>query len=122
MGEVLNAPLDVLLPGGDVAQPDLIFVSTAKACIVQDRIRGVPDLLVEILSPDSIEHDRIVKKSLYARSGVTEYWIVDPAEESVEVLSLRGGHYDAAGYFEKTDTLNSPLVPGFSLLLRPIFE
>jgi len=114
-GQLLAAPCDVHLPSGDIVQPDLIFVSTRNQGIIQDWIRGVPDLLVEIVSPDAPERDRIVKRRLYERNGVPEYWIVDPQEGSVEVLSLKAGAYASHGFFEKADTVTSPSIPGLSL-------
>ena len=77
LGRVYVAPFDVHLPSGDIVEPDVIFVTTAKLGIVQGWIRGVPDFVVEVLSPDGIERDRIVKRVLYAKNGIREYWLVD---------------------------------------------
>lgn len=123
LGEVYDAPMDVHLPGGDVVQPDVIFVSTARSEILQDWIRGVPDLLVEIVSPEGVERDRLVKRDLYARNGVKEYWLVDPAARAVEVLRLgASGSYEPAGYFEEKDTLVSPTLAGMALPVQALFR
>ncbi|MBI4564929.1 MAG: Uma2 family endonuclease [Planctomycetes bacterium] len=122
LGKVYAAPFDVHLPSGDVVQPDVIYVSNANRSILQDWIRGTPDLLIEILSPDSIERDRMVKRDLYARNGVKEYWIVDPESQTVEVLALAQATYAPAGYFERNDAVTSPLLSGLELPLRQIFE
>jgi Uma2 family endonuclease len=115
--------MDVHLPGGDVVQPDVIFVSTARSDILQDWIRGVPDLLVEIISPEGVERDRLVKRDLYARNGVKEYWLVDPAARAVEVLRLgASGSYEPAGYFEEKDTLVSPTLAGMALPVQALFR
>ena len=82
---------------------------------------GAPDLAVEIVSPDSKERDRIIKRERYAQGGVKEYWIVDDETKSVEVLQLRGGKYEPAGYFELADTIASPILPGLALPVREVF-
>jgi len=122
LGEVFDAPLDIHLPSGDVVQPDLIFVGVGRVDILQDWIRGAPDLLVEIISADRPERDRIVKRDLYARNGVPEYWIVDPEARSIEVLALESGRYAPRGYFEAGDSLVSPSLPGFTLPLGGVFR
>ena len=121
LGRVFVAPLDVYLPAGDVVQPDLIFVATANAGILQDRVRGVPDLLIEIVSESGAARDRIVKRDLYAKSGVAKYWIVDPDANGIEVLRLGDSGYAASGYYEATDTLTSDSLPGLSLPLADVF-
>jgi Uma2 family endonuclease len=73
-------------------QPDIIFVSNARQQWVAERgVRGAPDLVVEILSPGTAERDRTVKKKLYQRQGVVQYWIVDPDADSVEVWDFESG-------------------------------
>src|SRR5262245_60236516 len=99
LGRIFVALLDVVLPSGVVLQPDLLFVAAANAAILKDRIRGVPDLVIEVISPEGAERDRIVKRDIYARNGVRVYWIVDDATKSVEVFELEGGRYAARGYF-----------------------
>ena len=88
LGRVGLSPLDVHLPSGDVVQPDLLFVATANEGICREWVHGAPDLVVEVVSPTHPERDRFVKRRLYARSGIPEYWIVDPTERSGEVLRL----------------------------------
>lgn len=120
-GRVYTAPLDVHLPSGDVVEPDIVFVSARNESIIQDWVRGVPDLLVEVVSPDAPERDRIVKRHLYERNGVREYWIVDPAERSVEVLKLAAKEFASHGYFEEGDLVTSALLEGLSIPAREIF-
>jgi Uma2 family endonuclease len=121
LGRVFLSPFDVHLPSGAVVEPDLVFVSTARSRIVQDWVRGAPDLLVEVVSPDSARRDRVRKRALYAENGVSEYWIVDPAEESVEVLFLKAGAYESAGTFRADDAVASPLLAGLELPARRVF-
>src|SRR5574341_286720 len=122
LGEILLAPVDVLLPSGDVVQPDLQFVASANRGSVEDRIEGVPDLLIEIVSPTHAERDRIVKRDLYASNGGREFWIVDTESRAVEVFRLKGRRFDPAGYFEAADALKSPTFEGLALAVRTIFE
>jgi len=121
LGKVWIAPLDVHLPSGDIVQPDILFIRTANHGIVQDWIRGVPDILVEVVSPDRPERDLMVKRGLYARNGVPEFWIVDPATRTIEVLILNGATYASHGYFEAADSLTSPVLAGLTLPLADIF-
>jgi Uma2 family endonuclease len=120
-GAIHIAPLDVHLPSGDVVQPDLIFVADANRSILQDWIRGVPDLLIEVVSPDGAERDRIVKRDLYARNGVAEYWIVDDQGRAVEVLRLQGDAYEPAGYFTGVESVRSVLLSDLALPLADVF-
>ncbi len=122
LGRIYTAPFDVHLPSGDVVEPDLIFVATEHASILKDWIRGVPDLLVEVVSPDSAERDRIVKRHIYERNGVREYWLVEPAEHAVEVLEFSAARFVSRGYFEEADRVTSGVLAGLSLPVRAIFE
>src|SRR5580693_3963342 len=91
LGEVFYAPLDVWLSEHDVVVPDLLFVRRARwAIFEQGFVRGAPDLAVEILSPSTRQVDRRVKRRAYRAFGFGEHWIVDPAEETVEVFRGEG--------------------------------
>lgn len=122
LGRVFISPLDVHLPTGNVVQPDLFVVLKANEHIVRDWVRGVPDLVVEVLSPENPERDRLVKRDLYAANGVKEYWMADGDVPAIEVLRLSGNRYEPHGYFEAGDTLSSALLPGLMLALEPIFR
>src|SRR5918996_781486 len=89
LGRVRVSPYDVVLSNYDVAQPDILFVSNERSdiIIVGPNIRGAPDLVLEILSPSTSRYDRGYKRALYSRHGVREYWLVDPDNETVEVLA-----------------------------------
>lgn len=122
LGRVFVAPLDVYLPSGDVVQPDVIFVSTEKASIVRRHVHGVPDLLVEVVSSTGAARDRIVKRDLFEASGVPEYWIVEPDDEAVQVLRLEDGRFRPSGYLRGEARLETPLVPGFAIAVRALFD
>jgi Uma2 family endonuclease len=64
--------------------------------------KGAPDMVVEILSPTTQRHDRLVKFNLYQKAGVREYWIVDPSSRSVSVYTLENGYYFAAAVYSET--------------------
>ena len=120
LGEVLWAPMDVVLSEDNVVQPDILFVSIERRGIIgEDNISGAPDLVVEILSPNTADRDRRLKASLYARFGVREYWIVDPSEESVQISVLGAEGYDATGVYT-SGTAMSALLPGLGVSLDKI--
>ena len=109
LGEMFHAPYDVYLDeDNNAVQPDIIFVSAQNASIVKSHgIVGVPDLIVEFISPGNGRHDRITKKDLYEKFGVKEYWIIDPDTKEAIVYKLEGNQYTLAG--KNTATLFSPL-------------
>ena len=102
-GEVLCAPLGVEFPAtGEGVQPDLLFVSHERRGIIADAwLVGAPDLVVEILSPSTSARDRGIKRRLYERQGVREYWIVDPENDAVDVWSFE----DEPSHRRVTDVL-----------------
>lgn len=88
----LGAGADVYLAEEDRFIPDVMIICD-RSIIKQDGIHGVPDLVVEILSPRSVKYDRGHKKDIYEKCGVKEYWIVDPKLKSVEVYFLKEGKF-----------------------------
>ena len=86
--------MDVQLSGFDIVQPDIVIILNENVRkITPTKIKVAPHLVVEILSPSTAGNDRNIKKDLYERSGVSEYWIVDPFEQQVEQWILRDGKY-----------------------------
>jgi Uma2 family endonuclease len=120
LGEVLPAPIDVILDRGKdlIVQPDLVFVSAGRAEIVGDRIHGAPDLVVEVLSP----HPRVgrlhEKIEWFARYGVKECWLIDLARRQVAVLTFEDGTVGNRGLFLDADPIASSILT--SLRLTPI--
>lgn len=90
LGEVFNAPLDVILSTMDVVEPDLIVVAD-PAQVSGRAVEGAPLMLVEVLSPSSIQYDRIVKATRYAALGVPHYWIVDLESRAIECYRASAG-------------------------------
>ncbi len=123
LGEVFVAPVDVHLPTGDIVQPDIVWIAADQMEILKDDgVHGVPRLCVEVLSPSHPERDRLVKRDRYARSGVPEYWIVDPDSGEIEVFVLTNGRYEPAGWFRGDATLRSQVLPGLALEIEPLFR
>jgi Uma2 family endonuclease len=125
LGEVLTAPCDVLLSEHDLVQPDLLFISKARAGIVtRKNIQGAPDLLIEILSESTRRKDGVIKRDRYERFGVPEYWIFNQFRKIVMVHRLEeGGSYCRMELFAAAgDILTTPLLPGFALPLAELFE
>jgi Uma2 family endonuclease len=122
LGEMRFAPLDVILSEHDVLEPDLLFVLNEHLDILQDWVRGAPDLVIEILSPSTEGRDRGIKLKAYARYGVGEYWIVDPAAQVIEVYRLGAEGYRLAGTHTRDMAVETPLLLGFSLAVARIFQ
>ena len=121
LGRIFIAPIDVVLDPENTVQPDIVFVSADNAGIIQRRaIFGTPDLLIELISPSSVRRDRYDKKELYARFGVKEYWIGDPANKSLEILTLKEGRYELYCAAETQGKLNSLVLAGLEFDLTEI--
>jgi Uma2 family endonuclease len=126
LGVALFAPFDVVLSRYDVVVPDLIYITSAryKEVVGDQNAQGAPDLAIEILSQSSRRRDEIIKRRLYERTGVPEYWVVDPELETVKVHRLAGGKYHKAEELSLEDgaVLTTPLLPDLRLPLKEIFE
>ena len=113
-GEVFVSPIDVLLSKHDVVQPDVVFVASDRAAIVTEpNLRGAPTLVVEVVSDP--RHDRVRKRALYARADVSEYWIVDPDADRIEIHRLGPDGYGKPEILEGGDVLSTTLLPAFTL-------
>ncbi len=122
LGEVFHAPTDVVFTDTNVVQPDILYVSNERSHVITtDNIRGAPNLIVEILSPSTARYDRTLKRTLYARHGVGEYWLADPHDKTVTVMLLGAGGFKVAAIYGEGDTLTSPTLEGLRLNLDEIF-
>jgi Uma2 family endonuclease len=118
-GQVIDAPMDVLLGVNDIVEPDLIVILQARRAIIKEpNIQGAPDLLVEILSPSTRGVDRGEKRRLYERSGVPEYWLVDPETNTVDQLVLERGRY---GLARCREAIEFPGLPGVRVDLTQVW-
>jgi Uma2 family endonuclease len=123
LGDVCPAPMDVVFSSFDVVEPDILYISKARASVITEKnVQGAPDLVVEVLSESTAKIDRTTKLKLYARYGVAEYWVIDPVSYAVEIYRLVAGGYELAAQLDSTQVLTSPLLPGFTLPLSRLAE
>lgn len=124
VGEILTAPVDVLLSPHDIVKPDLFFISNERSSIVKEKnIQGAPDLAIEIHSGSSRRIDRGVKKQAYERWGVLEYWMLDPGRKEAEVWERTPkGLLRQRVLLSEKDVLTTPLLPGLEIPLAEIFR
>ena len=123
LGHVYPAPFDVVFSQFDVVEPDILYISKARASVVTEKnVQGAPDLVVEVLSESTAKIDRTTKLKLYARYGVAEYWVIDPLTYAVEIYRLAAGGYELAAQLDSSQSLTSPLFPGFTLPLSRLAE
>jgi len=123
LGWVYAAPFDVVFSHTSVVEPDILYISKGRAEVLTEKnVQGAPDLVVEVISPGTVDADRTFKLKLYARHGVQEYWIIDPGGPSAEVYRRREKGLDLATKLQAGDSLSSPLFPGFSLPLQRLVE
>jgi len=125
-GRVFLSPFDVVFSFHDVVEPDLVFVAPDQLDILTDKnIQGTPALVIEILSPSTRKRDQQIKYRLYERTGVREYWLVDPERNTVTIYrrAADGTFPQAASLtVDGAEMLKSPLVAGWSLSVARVFR
>ena len=125
-GEVFLSPLDVVLSHWDVVEPDLLFVAGDQTEILTEKnIQGPPALVVEVMSKSTRKRDAQTKRRLFERTGVREYWLVDPELDTVQVFrpSPEGKLVRAVELTaEDGHVLTTPLLPGCAIDLRELFR
>ncbi len=123
LGQVWFAPLDVVIQREPLRtrQPDLLFVSSARADIVGQVIEGAPDLVVEILSPENTRSGMEEKLADYAQLEVQECWLVSPEARCVEVMELGEGQWQRVGIFGLGDQVHSEVLPDLGLPVAEVF-
>jgi len=126
MGQIYYAPFDVVFSRFDVVEPDLLYLSNARATevLTPANVQGAPDLVIEIGSPGTRQRDETIKRHLYERAGVSEYWVVDPDTDVVRICRQAGERFDRAIELsrEAGDVLTTALLPGLELPLARIFR
>ena len=121
LGTVLFAPMSVLLWPGKYREPDIIFISAEHDEWKTERCLLKADLVMEIVSPDDRQRDLVIKRREYAQAGIPEYWIVDPQEREITVLTLTGGKYAVHGVFVPGERADSALLAGFNVDVAEVF-
>ena len=126
IGQVYHAPTDVVFSNLDVVVPDLLFVANERRARIATRqnLRGAPEILIEIGSPSTRSRDETLKRRLYERWGVGEYWVVDPETDAVRVYRRKDERFSRVTELsrESGDVLTTPLLPGLELPLSRIFQ
>lgn len=122
LGIAIISPMDVYLTEEDVYQPDIIFISNENKGIIKDRVHGVPDLVIEVLSPTTGYYDLVKKKKIYEQTGVKEYWIIDPEMKTVEVFENKNKEFQVFIKLEKEGKVKSKLLNGFEIDFDSIFS
>ncbi|MBS4072780.1 MAG: Uma2 family endonuclease [Algoriphagus sp.] len=127
--QVFQAPFDVRLPVKSKKNKDIDTVVQPDLCVICDESKldeagciGAPDLVVEILSPGNNRKELKVKYEIYEESGVKEYWVIHPSEQTLLIYTLVDGKYQSSGLYVAGDEVQSSCIDGFSLNLEDIFE
>jgi len=125
IGRVFVAPLDVILSKFDVVKPDLLYVSNERAPeLLKDWVRGAPDLVIEVGSESTRKRDETIKRALYERAGVIEYWIVDPEIDVVRIYRRADDRFGRPAELSRRagDVLTTELLPGLEIALDSVFR
>ena len=126
-------PIGVIVPGTaaifsdyDAVIPDLAFVRNERwdRVVTDEKFTGALDLVIEVTSAgaENRRRDLLVKRQLYGKYGVAEYWVVDSDNRQIEVYRLQNQRLESAGTFKNSDELDTPLMPGFKLAVNTIFN
>jgi Uma2 family endonuclease len=125
VGEVFATP-GVIFDGFNSVIPDLAFVSRERLPLIapEERITAAPELMIEIVSPGSenARRDRVVKRQVYAKHGVQEYWVVDPEQRTLEVYRLQQQSLELFSILVDQAEVASPLLPRLSFPVIKIFS
>lgn len=122
LGEVVVAPLDVVISRDESLQPDIIYVSKDRRDIIKNYVEGPPDLVVEVVSPFSSSRDRVTKARVYARFGVPNYWIIDPADKSLLAYHLQDKNYVLISTAVDAEEFVPALFPELIIKLAELWE
>jgi Uma2 family endonuclease len=125
VGRAFLSPVDVIFTIHDIVEPDLVFVTADQLAIMTVKnIQGAPAIVVEVVSKSTRRRDERIKRTLFDRGGVREYWIVDPDLSHVIVHSRSSVGFDARTPLAAADNavLTSPLLPGFALSIPELFK
>jgi|SRR5579859_79848 len=121
-GQALFAPLRLQIREDKFRAPDLLLLRDAHDPRIENRFWRGADLVVEVVSPDDPERDTVVKRADYAEARIPEYWIVNPLDETITVLTLAGAAYVEHGVFRRGAVATSALLRGFRLSVANVFD
>lgn len=124
IGTIVATPGLILSPIDGVI-PDLVYMSNKRRdeILREGKLHAAPELVIEILSSgtENIQRDRIVKRQLYAKHGVEEYWVIDAQMRTLEVYRLHEGLLDFVAMYAKNDTVTTALLPDWSITIAEVF-
>src|SRR6266571_7761827 len=126
-------PIGKLVPGAgaifsdyDAVIPDLAFVRNERwdQVVTGEKFTGALDLVIEVVSPgaENRRRDLLVKRQLYGKYGVSEYWVIDSENRSVEVYRLQDQRLESVSTLRNGDEISTPLLPGLGLSVSEIFK
>ncbi len=123
LGRVYPAPFSIVLGPHDVYEPDVLYIARERLNIIdgQGRVRGAPDICIEVTSASTRERDRTLKYERYAHFGVREYWIIDPDPQTVEVFVLEDGNYQPFATAHTGDHVRSRVLPELEFSASMLF-
>ena len=121
-GIAMVAGLRIRIREGKFREPDVLLLRDRSDSRCQDRYWSGADLVVEVVSPDDPARDWIEKRADYAEAGIPEYWIVDPADQSITVFALEGDVYAELGVHGRGDTARSRLLDGFGVPVTDVLD
>jgi Uma2 family endonuclease len=122
IGITLYSPIDVYLDDGNAFQPDIVVIlNENKGIIKDDGIYGPPDIVIEILSPSTAYYDLKKKFKVYEKAGVTEYWIVDPEVNTIEIYANEEKRFILKANSEEQGKVESAVLNGFKLTVAEVF-
>jgi Uma2 family endonuclease len=123
VGKICVSPLDVIFEDAiNRLQPDILFIRKENMAIFQDWVRGVPDMVCEIVSPGTYKKDTAIKKEIYERYRVPEYWIVIPELRTIEILVIENDRYRTHSIAELDGVVTSKVIEGLEVDIKDIFE
>ena len=125
LGRVFYAPFDIVFTRFDIVEPDLLYMSNERATsiLTEKHVTGPPEIIIEIGSPGTRKRDETIKKRLYEREGVSEYWVVDPELDVVRVYRVDNGRFGRPVELsrEAGDVLTTSVLPDLEIPLDRVF-
>jgi Uma2 family endonuclease len=122
VGELFQ-DVGTILDRFNVRRPDILFFAASRLHLIGEKaMHGPPDLAVEIISPSSVEIDRVDKFAQYRDAGIAFYWIVDPETRTIEAWKLENGQYISTGNGEKNQTIQLPPFPDLAIPLSRLWR
>jgi len=121
-GLIYTASFNVFFPGADPVQPGVVVLLPGGRARQEVRgVEGVPDVVIDVLSPSNRAHDILTKRALYERAGVREYWLADPEARTIEVLVREEGGFRSRGAFRGDERVVSTVLPGVGFAGAEVF-